>query len=99
MRSRPLWARELKHHLMFFLLVILRSRPLWARELKLLVILIRIQTVLGSRPLWARELKLSVILDAANASKSRPLWARELKPVLSIYILFPSRRAPCGRVN
>ena len=77
MRSRPLWARELKHHLMFFLLVILRSRPLWARELKLLVILIRIQTVLGSRPLWARE----------------------LKPVLSIYILFPSRRAPCGRVN
>ena len=57
MRSRPLWARELKHHLMFFLLVILRSRPLWARELKLLVILIRIQTVLGSRPLWARELK------------------------------------------
>ena len=61
-KSRPAWARGLKHLFNVIKAAEDKSRPAWARGLKLLRSFRCGQSEM-SRPAWARGLKLQKVLD------------------------------------
>ena len=97
-RSRPAWARGLKHveivkhKLSKF--VAPRVGAWIETGLRHLG-----QEAAGSRPAWARGLKPEGRAKVTGTAKSRPAWARGLKLLGRFLDVRQFRRAPRGRVD
>ena len=80
-KSRPAWARGLKHYLFYEFVFYVQVAPrvgAWIETYQAVLDVIRKK----SRPAWARGLKHKPKHTPTTPQESRPAWARGLKRYL-----------------